>query len=571
MNAIWIKKIKRVLIILLILLTVSTVVDTVPVIRAEAATVKARSIRLNYSAYALKKGKTVTLKASVSPANTTQKTIVWTTNNKSIATVNSKGVVKGIKNGVACIVATVKGTTIRAICRVSVGTPVTKISLNKSSVTVNVGSTFMIKPTVSPQTATDKSVAYTTSDPGIASVDSKGKITGKKAGTAVITVKAKDGSGKKAAVKVTVKNIEVTSVKVMSGRTLLSVGDTTKAAAKLLPSNATIKTVKWTSSAPGVASVDAKGVIRARSAGVAVISATAHNRKKSSCRIIVRPVDKAELLPLTGRYLNEDGEFRDFMNITLIKDGSEQKVLLTGIPVEFTCWDSVRFDTRYPGIIYKVFAEDSQYFLAIEAGNTRLALYPLVYEMDAYFCFIKDIKDGDNYIVDISAGYYREENGRIGYILEVSGENESMATDIEPLFYRDDVTGFHYEPVKNSAMGIGRLTVYWKSQAPVYWVRYKQQFRELKLKGISSDDSVFTDPQCEQKGNDNWYGPVWIVRGTKAALEGTEQLTFDAGEENYEIIPAEDGLFWNYIVRVTYKGETQILYLKYTEDTSLGE
>ena len=192
MNAIWIKKIKRVLIILLILLTVSTVVDTVPVIRAEAATVKARSIRLNYSAYALKKGKTVTLKASVSPANTTQKTIVWTTNNKSIATVNSKGVVKGIKNGVACIVATVKGTTIRAICRVSVGTPVTKISLNKSSVTVNVGSTFMIKPTVSPQTATDKSVAYTTSDPGIASVDSKGKITGKKAGTAVITVKAKD-------------------------------------------------------------------------------------------------------------------------------------------------------------------------------------------------------------------------------------------------------------------------------------------------------------------------------------------------------------------------------------------
>lgn len=569
MNTVWIKNVKRVLIIFLILLTVSTVVDTVPVIKAEAATVKAQSIRLNYSSYALKKGKTVTLKVSVSSSNATKKTIVWTTNNKSVATVNSKGVVKGLKNGVAYITATVKGTTIRASCRVSVGTPVTKVSLNKSRVTVNVGSTFTIKTTVSPQTATDKSVVYTTSDPGIASVSSKGKITGKKAGTAVITVKAKDGSGKKAVVKVTVKNIDVASVKVTAGSTLLSVGDKTKAAAKLSPSNATIKTVQWSSSAPGVASVDAKGVIRAGSAGVAVITATAHNGKKSSCRIIVKPVDKAELLPLTGRYFNEDGEFRDFMNIALIEDGGVQKVLLTGMPVEFTFWDSVRFDTRYPGITYKVLSEDLRYFLAIQAGNTRLALYPLVYEMDAYSCFIKDIKDGDNCIVDISPGYYREEDGRICYILHVSGENESMGTDIEPVFYRDDVTGFHYEPVENSTMGIGKLTVYWKSQAPVYWVRYEQKLRELKLENISADCSVFANPYCEWKYNDDWRGLVWTVRGTKAALDGTEQLTFDAGEEKYEIIPEEDGIFWNYVVRITYKGEMQTLYLRYIEDTSL--
>ncbi|MGN0293606.1 MAG: Ig domain-containing protein [Lachnospiraceae bacterium] len=378
------------------------------------------------------------------------------------------------------------------------GTPVTKVSVNKSRVTVHVGSTFTIKATVSPETATDKSVAYSTSDPDIASVNSKGKITGKKAGTAVITVKAGDGSGKKAAVRVTVKNVEVASVKVTVDSTLLSVGDKTKAAAKLSPSNATIKTVQWSSSAPGVASVDAKGVIRAGSAGVAEITATAHNGKKSSCRVIVKPVDKAELLPLTGRYLNEDGEYRDFMNIALLEDGDDvQQVLLTGAPLEFTFWDSVIFDTRYAGITYEVFSEDFQYFLAIQAGDTRLALYPLVYEMDALFCFIKDIKDGDNCIVDISQCYYREENGRICYILEVSGENESMGTDIEPVFYRDDVTGFHYEPVENSTMGIGKLTVYWKSQAPVYWVRYKQQLREPKLENISSDGSAFREPQCE--------------------------------------------------------------------------
>ena len=88
---------------------------------------------------------------------------------------------------------------------------VTGISLDYSSISVVKGSTKKLTATVRPSNATNKKVTWTSSNKKIATVTQSGKVKGIKAGTAKITVKAKDGSGKKAVCTVTVKNKTTTA------------------------------------------------------------------------------------------------------------------------------------------------------------------------------------------------------------------------------------------------------------------------------------------------------------------------------------------------------------------------
>ncbi len=80
---------------------------------------------------------------------------------------------------------------------------VTGVTLDKTSADIAAGRTLTLNAAVSPADAADKSVTWSSSDASIASVDASGRITGKKAGTAEITVKTKDG-GKTASCKVRV-------------------------------------------------------------------------------------------------------------------------------------------------------------------------------------------------------------------------------------------------------------------------------------------------------------------------------------------------------------------------------
>ena len=80
--------------------------------------VKAKSVTLNRKNVTLEKGKKLKLKATVKPKKATQKKIVWSSGNKKVATVSSKGVVKAKKKGTAKIIAKIKGTKKKAVCKV---------------------------------------------------------------------------------------------------------------------------------------------------------------------------------------------------------------------------------------------------------------------------------------------------------------------------------------------------------------------------------------------------------------------------------------------------------------------
>lgn len=168
-------------------------------ISASAADV---SVSLPYKTLTVTQGKAVALKPEVKGVS--KYTLVWSTTDKSIAKVSSDGKVSGVKKGTATVTVKVKGTDAKASVKITVGTRVTSVSAGVSSVTLKKGESYDIDPVVKPSNASDKRVSYSTSNKKVAKIDAKGVITAVGNGTATITLKSADGSGKKDTVKVTV-------------------------------------------------------------------------------------------------------------------------------------------------------------------------------------------------------------------------------------------------------------------------------------------------------------------------------------------------------------------------------
>jgi uncharacterized protein YjdB len=274
--------------IMLILLTIALVISSVPTMSVSAKTKvkKATSVTLNKSVYTLKKGGSVTLKATISPKNATTKIIQWSSSKPAVATVSNKGKVTAKKNGTAKIMAKVKGTTKKATCKIVVGTPVTSVKVASKSVKIAVDGSSQIEASVLPKKATTKKLSYISSDEKVATVSSSGKITGKKVGTAKITVIATDGSTKKAIVKVTVAP-KVSSVSLNETSKTMTVRDKITLKATVKPNNAITKTIIWTTSNKNVATVN-NGKVTAVKVGRATITAKVKGTTKTAkCAITV--------------------------------------------------------------------------------------------------------------------------------------------------------------------------------------------------------------------------------------------------------------------------------------------
>ena len=167
--------------------------------------VPTKTVKLSAKAVNMFKGTSRTLKASIAPKNATYKRIQWSSSDKRIATVSSKGVVKAVKVGRVYITAkAMDGSGKYARCKITVKQPVTSIKLSAATLTITEGSSKTLTATVAPASATNKTLSWTSSNKKIATVSAKGVVKAIAPGTATITAKAADGSGKKATCKVTV-------------------------------------------------------------------------------------------------------------------------------------------------------------------------------------------------------------------------------------------------------------------------------------------------------------------------------------------------------------------------------
>ncbi len=237
------------------------------------------SISLNRSDLTLTSGESFTLTATVSPDNATDKTVVWSSTDPSVATV-SNGVVTALSVGSATIVA--KSGNVTAQCVVTVSPiSVTSVSLNRSDLTLTPGESFTLTATLSPDDATDKTVVWSSTNPSVATV-SNGVVTALSVGSA--TIVAKSGNVTAQCI-VTVSPISVTSISLNRSDLTLTSGESFTLTATVSPDNATDKTVVWSSTDPSVASVS-NGVVTALSVGSTTIIAKIGN-VKAQCDVTV--------------------------------------------------------------------------------------------------------------------------------------------------------------------------------------------------------------------------------------------------------------------------------------------
>ena len=163
------------------------------------------SISLSESEISLFAGETIKLTATVNPTDATHRKLAWTSTDEAVATVED-GTVTARGNGSALIVATsTDGSSIEAICHVTVTTPVSSIALSETQIEMRPGDFKVLTATVLPESASDKTLTWTSSAPAVADVQN-GIVLAYSNGTALVTAAATDGSGTTATCKVTVSN-----------------------------------------------------------------------------------------------------------------------------------------------------------------------------------------------------------------------------------------------------------------------------------------------------------------------------------------------------------------------------
>ena len=237
----------------------------------------------------------VQLKATIKGAN---KNVVWSSSDTTIAAVNEKGTVSAKGVGTAVITAVANGKS--ATCNITVLESALSLNIDAMRLsTKGTGSSIKLVPEI---VGENKKVIWKSSDTSVAKVKN-GKVTGKRAGTATITAVA---NGMEARCAVTVidglisVNEEYTQLYITGN----------KAETKQLKTNAKKnETVAWSSSDDTVAAVDKNGLVRAKKAGVAVITATCKG-KTDSC--VIRVADTAIHIPEKTIYLGTMGAARTY-------------------------------------------------------------------------------------------------------------------------------------------------------------------------------------------------------------------------------------------------------------------
>ena len=268
-------------------------------------------VELDYSSLSLRVGESVSLNAVVLPNIASVKTITWTSNNKAVASVTplgqyvtQTGNVVGNSVGIAEIIATTEDGNKTATCNVTVmeaETPVTSISLDKTSLSLTVGNTYSLTASVLPTNATDRTVTWTSSNTAVAVVSSSGVIHARDAGTATITAKTNNDMTVTCVVTVSSASVPVTSVGLSKSYMSMTIGETQTLTATVYPTSATNKEVSWSSSNTSVATVSPSGLVTAKSAGTASISVkTSDGNKTATCTVTV----SAATVPVSSVSLN---------------------------------------------------------------------------------------------------------------------------------------------------------------------------------------------------------------------------------------------------------------------------
>ncbi len=261
-----------------------------------------KTIKLDNTELNLKLGTTSQVIATVSPSDANQ-SISWFSSNSRIATVDSNGLIRAVGIGTTTIIArTVNDLT--ASVKVTVGDyslGVKNIMITTNYIVLPVGSAKQLVVAFTPANASNKTITWSSSDPNVATVDSSGNVKAISAGSAIIKATAADGGyTDTATIEVTSNRNEIDEKTISFSESSYTVGvnGTISLTPIITPSNATFKSVHFTSSDSSIATVDDNGVVKGIKEGTVKITAeTYHNHLKATTTVIVKyiPVSSVKL------------------------------------------------------------------------------------------------------------------------------------------------------------------------------------------------------------------------------------------------------------------------------------
>ncbi len=252
-------------------------------------------ISLSNEAVSLQLGDTHKLEADIASNAFYENDVVFSSSNEDVALVDSDGVITAKDTGnatITCSFVNIERNSVIATetCEVIVGTSVEKITLDKTSLSMAVGKSYTLKDTVSPSTATNKDVKWTSSNTKVATVNSNGTVTAVGKGTTTITCTAQDGSNVKTSIKMEVYQ-KVESVALNKTTVTLNQGKTYTLKATISPSTANNQGVVWYTSNSSVVKVDANGKLTGVGGGTATITVRAKENSKilDTVTVTVKP------------------------------------------------------------------------------------------------------------------------------------------------------------------------------------------------------------------------------------------------------------------------------------------
>src|SRR5438094_674166 len=299
-------------------------------------TVPVASLAISPATATIRVGQTLQLTATPKDSaggTLTSRTVTWTSNNTSVATVSGSGLVASVTAGSATITATSEGKSSTAALTVTT-VPVASLAVSPATASIRVGQTVQLTATPKDSagaTLTGRTVTWGSSDTTVARVSPSGLVTSVAAGSATIRATSESKSSTAA---ITVTSVPVATVAVAPATASLTVGQTVQLTATPKDSAGsalTGRTVTWASSNTAVAAVSPSGLVTSKAAGSATITATSEGKAGSAAvTVTLVPVASVVVSPATAT-VPAQGTVQ--LSVTL-KDVAGNT--LTGRPVAWT-------------------------------------------------------------------------------------------------------------------------------------------------------------------------------------------------------------------------------------------
>ena len=284
----------------------------------ENTLLKDRTVSFDQSSYIVYIGKQLKLVATVENVLETapkRTQLIWTSSDQEVATVSANGTVTGKKSGKTTVTVVAKDNeSISAAAEVEVRVPVQSLQINEKSASVVVGGKedaekTQLTVTIKPMDAFFKSGVWSSSDESVATVDKNGLVTGKSAGTAIISFASDDPNGQKKTQLAVKVGQAVEGITISASGNNVPKGKTLALKAVVAPDTATNKKIIWSSSDENIATVNPSGQVKGINPGQAQITAEAVDGSGISDSVnieVVSPVKKLSLsvkkIPLAPGY-----------------------------------------------------------------------------------------------------------------------------------------------------------------------------------------------------------------------------------------------------------------------------